>query len=178
MKLHIRENIHITEQYKSLIESIFTELLTDTDIVDELTSYIPDFDPNVEYEDYADNEIVQEIKQDIYNSIIRLESDILALPEVRRVEFTKSSHMGLSNYIHIRFNKPNNAPDSWRHDYKHLYDMNLKVSDHFHFNRPSVTHTLSLLHKDLAKINEDILDTVNNQIGLIKQAEALIHNYT
>lgn len=177
MKLFIREDIIIPKEYRPIVESVFVELLKSDDVVNELSTYIPNFDPEVNYEDYKDEPIVKDIKADIYNSIKSLKSDIEALPKVRIADFTISKHMGLSNYVHIRFHKPVEAPDSWRHDFKHLYDMNLKVSDHFNFNRPSVTHTLRILNKTLSQINSDIMDIVKNQIDLINQAEAEIPNY-
>lgn len=177
MKLFIREDIIIPKEYEPIVESIFAELLKSNDVVNELSTYIPNFDPEADYEDYKDEDIVKDIKVDIYNSIKSLASTIKALPKVRTVNFTMSNHMGLSNYVHIKFNKPVEAPDSWRHDFKHLYNMNLKVSDHFNFNRPSVTHTLEILNKTLSQINTDIIDIVKNQIDLINQAEAEIPNY-
>ena len=171
MKLHIEEKIVSKEEINLLVEGFLTELLSDFDIIDELSTYIPNFDPHRNYNSYIREPIVDEIKSDIFNMIKELCDEIYDMPKVRNVKPKKSPDMGLSNYIEIKFYKPVEAPAEWRQRYKDLYYMNIKISDHFTFPQPSVTHRIDLLHKSFDDVRQSILEDVYNQLDLIEQAE-------
>ena len=103
--------------------------------------------------------------------IKKLETDLNNIDKIKKYSFKKSPHMGLSNYLQVKFKKPENPPVSWSQQYKDLYYMNIKVSDHIKKNLPSVTHTIDLLHKTLTQTRQSIMQTINDQLNLIKQAE-------
>ena len=142
-----------------------------------MQTYIPNFDSSINYNTYKNNDIVQEIKNDVYEMIEEVEAEILLIPKVRTAKPKKSPDMGLSNYLEIKFNKPTNAPILWRQRYKDLYYMNIKISDHFTFRQPSVTHRVDLINSTLNRAKETIISLVYDQIDLINQAEAEIPNY-
>ena len=171
MKLHIKESYLVEAQLNYLTENLLAEILNDSDVIDELSNYIPNFDPTVNYTSYINNQVVQDIKTDVYNAIKELYEEILNIPKVRSVKIKKSPDMGLSNYVEVKFDKPVNAPLDWRRRYKNLYQINIKVSDHFTFVSPSVTHRLSILHQTLTDTKQSIMNIINNQLNLINVAE-------
>lgn len=175
--MHIEEKLFTDFEVEQLVESIIQELLQNDEIINLLRTYIPNFDNTINYNRYKSHEIVREIKDDVYKMVKEVEKEIEQISKVRTVDSTKSRQMGLSNYIEIKFHKPETAPISWRQRYKDLYYMNIKISDHFTFPQPSVTHRVDLINSTLNRAKESILSLVYNQIDLINQAEAEIPNY-
>ena len=175
--MHIEEKLFTDFEREQLVECILYELLQRNEIINHLQTYIPNFDSSINYNTYKNNSIVQEIKDDVYEMVKEAESEIAQMSKVRNVKPKKSPDMGLSNYIEIKFHKPETAPISWRQRYKDLYYMNIKISDHFTFRQPSVTHRVDLINSTLNRAKESILSLVYNQIDLINEAEAEIPNY-
>lgn len=177
MKLHIKETI-LSESHKTtLCEWLLIELLKDEDVIQHLSQYIPNFDPCADYTSYENLPIVAEIKQDIYDRVEQWQHTLEQNNKIRRVKTKMSPDMGLSNYIEVMFVKPANPPEEWSQNYKNLYHMNIKISDHFHNNSRSVTHTENIVGKTLDKVWEDIQELINNQLLLINRAEEDLDNY-
>ena len=171
MKLHIKESILTEQVKKKLVNSILEEFLKNTDIIQHLSSYIPNFDTSLPYDTYKDLPIVMDIKEDIYKTVEDIGKSIEKISKVRKVKTKKSPDMGLSNYIEVFFTKPNNATEKYLQQYKNLYHMNIKISDHFHNNNRSVTHTEDIVGETLLTLKQNILNLVEQQANLINIAE-------
>ena len=178
MKLRIREQLLTENQRNYIVESLLRELLSNSDIICDWDNYIPNFDETVDINTYIDLPIVQEIKQDVYDAIVSLEDAIAHTRKVSSVKITKSDHMGLSNYVIVKFTKPLNAPVRWSQRYKDLYHIDIKISDHFTgWIPPQVTHREPIIGKTLDEVKSEIMEIINNQLRLTDEAETHLEEY-
>ena len=170
----ILKNINCKQYLSSrqFIESLLIELISKTDILKQASEYVDDFDNTKPLNYYQKDDNVMEVKEDLSQMFRELVSTIEEIPKVRRVKYHRSDYFGLSNYMDIFFDKPNNSKYLSKH--KNLYNMEIKISDHFHAGHGD--EDIESTGKTFLEISDDIITIIKNRIKLINTTEKKYNN--
>lgn len=172
MKLHLCEYNPREQSLRLFTESLFNELINANDKISRWEDYVDDYDSNRPRKSYSNDTTLLDVKNDLLDMIQSLDSDLQSIPKVRSVKFKSSSHVGLSNYIEIKFEKPRD--DKYLKYYGSEYMLNIRLSDHIPQGgyASSVTNNLDIVGRTFNDVKEDILNIARTQSNKLSQFES------